>query len=72
MSYTADPVAVRLTIKKSTPKTPKAPLAAARNEDSVTLEAPSVFADETTIPAGYHLEYSVEQGEWQDSRYLTD
>ena len=67
VSYTADPVAVRLTIKKSTPKTPKAPLAAARNEDSVTLEAPSVFADETTIPAGYHLEYSVEQGEWQDS-----
>ena len=67
VSYTAAPVTVRLTIKKSTPKTPKAPLAAARTEDSVTLEAPSVFADGTTIPAGYHLEYSVEQGEWQDS-----
>ena len=67
VSYTADPVTVCLTIKKSTPKTPKAPLAAARTEDSVTLEAPSVFADETTIPAGYHLEYCVEQEEWQDS-----
>lgn len=67
VSYTADPVTVRLTIKKSTPETPKAPLAAARTEDSVTLEAPSVFADGTAIPAGYHLEYCVEQGEWQDS-----
>ena len=67
VSYTAAPVTVRLTIKKSTPKTPKAPLAAARTEDSVTLEAPSVFADGTAIPAGYHLEYCAEQGEWQDS-----
>lgn len=67
VSYTADPVTVRLTIKKSTPETPKAPLAAARTEDSVILEAPSVFADGTAIPAGYHLEYCVEQGEWQDS-----
>ena len=67
VSYTAAPVTVRLTIKKSTPKTPKAPLAAARTEDSVRLEAPSVFADGTAILAGYHLEYCVEQGEWQDS-----
>ena len=67
VSYTAAPVTVRLTIKKSTPKTPKAPLAAARTEDSVTLEASSVFADGTAIPAGYHLEYCAEQGEWQDS-----
>ena len=37
----------------------------------MTLEAPSAFVDGTAIPAGYELEYCVDQGEWQDSPVFT-
>lgn len=67
VSYMSDPITVRLTIKKIETKTPKAPQAAAWTDTSVTLEAPSAFVDGTAIPAGYELEYCVDQGEWQDS-----
>ena len=66
--YMSDPITVRLTIKKKIEtKIPKAPQAAAWTDTSVTLEAPSAFVDGTAIPAGYKLEYCVDQGEWQDS-----
>ena len=69
--YMSDPITVRLTIKKIATKTPKAPQAAAWTDTSVTLEAPSAFVDGTAIPAGYELEYCVDQGEWQDSPVFT-
>ena len=62
---------MRLTIKKIATKTPKAPQAAAWTDTSVTLEAPSAFVDGTAIPAGYEVEYCVDQGEWQDSPVFT-
>lgn len=71
VSYMSDPITVRLTIKKIATKTPKAPQAAAWKDTSVTLEAPSAFVDGTAIPAGYELEYCVDQGEWQDSPVFT-
>ena len=71
VSYMSDPITVRLTIKKIATKTPKAPQAAAWTDTSVTLEAPSAFVDGTAIPAGYELEYCVDQGEWQDSPVFT-
>lgn len=71
VSYMSDPITVRLTIKKIATKTPKAPQAAAWTGTSVTLEAPSAFVDGTAIPAGYELEYCVDQGEWQDSPVFT-
>lgn len=37
----------------------------------MTLEAPSAFVDGTAIPAGYEVEYCVDQGEWQDSPVFT-
>ena len=70
--YMSDPITVRLTIKKKIEtKIPKAPQAAAWTDTSVTLEAPSAFVDGTAIPAGYKLEYCVDQGEWQDSPVFT-
>lgn len=70
--YRSDPITVRLTIKKKIEtKIPKAPQAAAWTDTSVTLEAPSAFVDGTAIPAGYKLEYCVDQGEWQDSPVFT-
>ena len=71
VNYKSDPITVRLTIKKIATKTPKAPQAAAWTDTSVTLEAPSAFVDGTAIPAGYELEYCVDQGEWQDSPVFT-
>lgn len=71
VSYMSDPITVRLTIKKIGTKTPKAPEAAAWTDTSVTLKAPSAFVDGTAIPAGYELEYCVDQGEWQDSPVFT-
>lgn len=71
VSYMSDPITVRLTIKKIATKTPKAPQAAAWTDTSVTLKAPSAFVDGTAIPAGYELEYCVDQGEWQDSPVFT-
>ena len=71
VNYKSDPITVRLTIKKIATKTPKAPQAAAWTDTSVTLEAPSAFVDGTAIPAGYELEYCVDQGEWQDSSVFT-
>lgn len=65
--YRSDPITVQLTIKKIATKTPKAAQAAAWTDTSVPLEAPSAFVDGTAIPAGYELEYCVDQGEWQDS-----
>ena len=70
--YKSDSITVRLTIKKKIEtKIPKAPRAAAWTDTSVTLEAPSAFVDGTAIPAGYELEYCVDQGEWQDSPVFT-
>ena len=69
--YKSDLITVRLTIKKIATKTPKAAQAAAWTDTSVTLEAPSAFVDGTAIPAGYKLEYCVDQGEWQDSPIFT-
>lgn len=69
--YKSEPITVRLTIKKIATKTPKAAQAAAWTDTSVTLEAPSAFVDGTAIPAGYKLEYCVDQGEWQDSPVFT-
>lgn len=69
--YMSDPITVQLTIKKIVTKTPKAAQAAAWTDTSVTLEAPSAFVDGTAIPAGYELEYCVDQGEWQDSPVFT-
>ena len=69
--YRSDPITVQLTIKKIATKTPKAAQAAAWTVTSVTLEAPSAFVDGTAIPAGYELEYCVDQGEWQDSPVFT-
>lgn len=69
--YRSDPITVQLTIKKIATKTPKAAQAAAWTDTSVTLEAPSAFVDGTAIPAGYELEYCVDQGEWQDSPVFT-
>ena len=69
--YRSDSITVQLTIKKIATKTPKAPQAAAWTDTSVTLEAPSAFVDGTAIPAGYELEYCVDQGEWQDSPVFT-
>lgn len=69
--YMSDPITVQLTIKKIATKTPKAAQAAAWTDTSVTLEAPSAFVDGTAIPAGYELEYCVDQGEWQDSPVFT-
>ena len=71
VNYKSDPITVRLTIKKIATKTPKAPQAVAWTDTSVTLEAPSAFVDGTAIPAGYELEYCVDQGEWQDSPVFT-
>lgn len=71
VNYKSDPITVRLTIKKIATKTPKAPQTAAWTDTSVTLEAPSAFVDGTAIPAGYELEYCVDQGEWQDSPVFT-
>lgn len=71
VNYKSDPITVRLTIKKIATKTPKAPQAAAWTDTSVTLKAPSAFVDGTAIPAGYELEYCVDQGEWQDSPVFT-
>ncbi|WP_270808650.1 carboxypeptidase regulatory-like domain-containing protein [Clostridium fessum] len=71
VSYMSDPITVRLTIKKIETKTPKAPKAAAWTDTSVTLKAPSAFVDGSAIPAGYELEYCVDQGEWQDSPVFT-
>lgn len=71
VNYKSDPITVRLTIKKIATKTPKAPQAAAWTDTSVTLEAPSAFVDGTAIPAGYEVEYCVDQGEWQDSPVFT-
>ena len=72
VNYMSDPITVRLTIKKKIEtKIPKAPQAAAWTDTSVTLEAPSAFVDGTVIPAGYELEYCVDQGEWQDSPVFT-
>lgn len=71
VNYMSDPITVRLTIKKIGTKTPKAPQAAAWTDTSVTLEAPSAFVDGTAIPAGYELEYCVDQGEWQDLPVFT-
>lgn len=71
VSYMSDPITVQLTIKKIATKTPKAAQAAAWTDTSVTLEAPSAFVDGTAIPAGYELEYCVDQGEWQDSPVFT-
>ena len=71
VNYKSDPITVRLTIKKIATKTPKAPQAAAWTDTSVTLKAPSTFVDGTAIPAGYELEYCVDQGEWQDSPVFT-
>lgn len=67
LNYMADPITVRLTIRKSVPKTPKAPLAAAQTENSITLKAPASFVDETAISEDCQLEYCLDQGEWQDS-----
>ena len=67
LNYMADPIMVRLTIRKSVPKTPKAPLAAAQTENSITLKAPASFVDETAISEDCQLEYCLDQGEWQDS-----
>lgn len=72
VSYTAAPVTVRLTIKKSTPKTPKAPLAAVRTEDSVTLEAPSVFADGTAFRQAIIWSIVLNRANGRIRRYLTD
>lgn len=69
--YMSVPITVQLTIKKIATKTPKAAQAAAWTDTSVTLEAPSAFVDGTAIPAGYELEYCVDQGEWQDSPVFT-
>lgn len=69
--YRSDPITVQLTIKKIATKTPKAAQAAAWTDTSVTLEASSAFVDGTAIPAGYELEYCVDQGEWQDSPVFT-
>ena len=70
--YMSAPITVRLTIKKKIEtKIPKAPQAAAWTDTSVTLEAPSAFVDGTAIPAGYELEYCVDQGKWQDSPVFT-
>lgn len=69
--YMSNPITVQLTIKKIATKTPKAAQAAAWTDTSVTLEAPSAFVDGTAIPAGYELEYCVDQGEWQDSPVFT-
>lgn len=69
--YRSDPITVQLTIKKIATKTSKAAQAAAWTDTSVTLEAPSAFVDGTAIPAGYELEYCVDQGEWQDSPVFT-
>lgn len=69
--YRSDPITVQLTIKKIATKTPKAAQAAAWTDTSVTLKAPSAFVDGTAIPAGYELEYCVDQGEWQDSPVFT-
>ena len=69
--YMSAPITVQLTIKKIATKTPKAAQAAAWTDTSVTLEAPSAFVDGTAIPAGYELEYCVDQGEWQDSPVFT-
>lgn len=70
--YMSTPITVRLTIKKKIEtKIPKAPQAAAWTDTSVTLEAPSAFVDGTAIPAGYELEYCVDQGKWQDSPVFT-
>ena len=66
VSYTAAPVTVRLTIKKSTPKTPKAPLAAARIEQCYTGSAVCICrwdSDSGRLSSGY----CAEQGEWRDS-----
>ena len=71
VSYMSDPITVQLTIKKIATKTPKAPQAAAWTDTSVTLKATSAFVDGTAIPAGYELEYCVDQGEWQDSPLFT-
>lgn len=71
VNYKSDPITVRLTIKKIATKTPKASQAAAWTDTSVTLKAPSTFVDGTAIPAGYELEYCVDQGEWQDSPVFT-
>ena len=69
--YMSNPITVQLTIKKIATKTPKAAQAAAWTDTSVTLEAPSAFVDGTAIPAGYELEYCMDQGEWQDSPVFT-
>lgn len=69
--YMSASITVQLTIKKIATKTPKAAQAAAWTDTSVTLEAPSAFVDGTAIPAGYELEYCVDQGEWQDSPVFT-
>lgn len=69
--YMSNPITVQLTIKKIATKTPKAAQEAAWTDTSVTLEAPSAFVDGTAIPAGYELEYCVDQGEWQDSPVFT-
>ena len=62
---------VTLTIKKSTPKVPAAPLAQSRAESSITLARPTVFADGSAIPEGYTLEYKRGDGSWQDSLTFT-
>ena len=63
---------VRLTIEKSTPKVPAAPLAQSRAESSITLARPTAFADGSAIPEeGYTLEYKRGNGNWQDSLTFT-
>ncbi len=62
---------VTLTIEKSTPKVPAAPLAQSRAESSITLARPTAFADGSAIPEGYTLEYKCGNGSWQDSLTFT-
>ena len=62
---------VTLTIEKSTPKVPAAPLAQSRAESSITLARPTAFADGSAIPEGYTLEYKRSDGSWQDSLTFT-
>ena len=62
---------VMLTIEKSMPKAPAAPLAQSRAEGSITLAKPTAFADGSAISEGYTLEYKCGNGSWQDSLTFT-
>ena len=62
---------ITLTIEKSTPKVPAAPLAQSRAESSITLAKPTAFADGSAIPEGYTMEYKCGNGNWQESLTFT-